>query len=283
MTDRYGVIGHPIGHSRSPLIHRSFAAQTGEDLSYEAFDIPPEELEARLRALIAADLRGCNVTVPHKQAIARLVDQLSDRARLAGAVNTVTVKADGTLHGDNTDGVGLLTDLTVNLHVPLEGARVLILGAGGATRGIVPVLLGANPKQILIANRTIERAQELVVLFAHLGAVTACGFDALESKSRDQGFDEKSGGGFDLVINATSAGLKGKLPPFPPSIIGVTTTCYDLSYAATDTPFIAWARRHHAARVHDGWGMLVEQAAESFFIWRGVRPETVGLRTERLR
>lgn len=266
MTDRYGVIGHPIGHSRSPAIHRLFAAQTGEDIRYEAFDIAPDELEPRLRALIAEGLRGCNVTVPHKQAIARLVDESSERARLAGAVNTVTVRVDGTLHGDNTDGTGLLTDLAVNLRVPLAGSRVLILGAGGATRGIVPALLGAGIAGLHIANRTVARAEELATVFAKLAPIATSGFDALDGRH------------FDLILNATSAGLQGELPPFPPSIVTAASTCYDLSYAATDTPFIAWARRHGAGRVHDGWGMLVEQAAESFFIWRGVRPQTAGVR-----
>lgn len=270
MTDRYGVIGHPIGHSCSPAIHRRFAAQTGEDLSYEAFDIAPEELEPQLRALIAAGLRGCNVTVPHKQAVARLVDEMSDGARLAGAVNTVTVRVDGKLRGDNTDGVGLLTDLTVNLQVPLVGARVLILGAGGATRGIVPALLGAGIAALHIANRTVARAAELAAVFASLAPIATSGFAELDGRR------------FDLILNATSAGLKGELPPFSPSIVGASTICYDLSYAATDTPFIAWARRHGAGRAHDGWGMLVEQAAESFFIWRGVRPQTAEVRCERV-
>jgi shikimate dehydrogenase len=266
MTTRYGVIGHPIGHSRSPVIHRLFAAQTGEDISYEAFDIAPEALEARLKALVAEGLRGLNVTVPHKEPVARLVDQLTDRAHLAGAVNTLVIAVDGRIDGDNTDGVGLLTDLTTNLDITLKGAHVAILGAGGATRGIVPALLGAGLEDLRIANRTVERARHLVAGFERLGPVSACRFDELDNQR------------FDLIINATSAGLQGELPPFPPSIIGADTVCYDLSYAMTDTPFVAWARHHGAGQAHQGWGMLVEQAAESFFIWRGVRPDTAPVR-----
>ena len=266
MTDRYGVIGHPISHSKSPVIHRLFAAQTGEDISYEAFDVDEPQLAARVKELVAEGIRGLNVTVPHKEHMARLVDHLTDRAHLAGATNTVTVSADGRLDGDNTDGVGLLTDLTVHLDVTLKGMRVLILGAGGATRGIVPAILGSGPDDLRIANRTVDRARELAARFERLGAIGACRFEDL---GRMQ---------FDLVINATSAGLRGELPPFPPAIITPDTVCYDLSYAMTDTPFVAWARHHGARSVHQGWGMLVEQAAEAFFIWRGLRPDTAPVR-----
>lgn len=262
MTDRYGVIGHPISHSKSPVIHRLFAAQTGEDISYEAFDITEPELETRLKALVADGIRGLNVTVPHKEHMARIVDQLTDRAHLAGAANTITVAADGRLDGDNTDGVGLLTDLVSNLNITLRGARILVLGAGGATRGIVPALLGAGPDDLRIANRTVDRARELAARFERLGTLGACRFEDVANQR------------YDLVINATSAGLKGELPPFPASIITPETVCYDLSYAMTDTPFVAWARHHGAWQAHQGWGMLVEQAAEAFFIWRGVRPQT---------
>lgn len=266
MTDRYGVIGHPIGHSRSPVIHRLFAVQTGQDISYEAFDVRPEELEPRLTALIGEGIRGLNVTVPHKEAVARLVDHLTDRAHLAGAVNTIAIAIDGRREGDNTDGVGLLTDLTINLGISLKGARVLVLGAGGATRGIVPALLGAGPQDLRIANRTVARARDIVACFERLGAIGFCRFDELAGRQ------------FDLIINATSAGLHGELPPFPPSMISAETVCYDLAYAMTDTPFVAWARHHGAKQAYQGWGMLVEQAAESFFIWRGLRPDTKPVR-----
>ena len=268
MTDRYGVIGHPISHSKSPVIHRLFAAQTGEDLRYEAFDVPAEALEKRLKAFVTEGLRGLNVTVPHKEAVARLVHQLTDRAHLAGAVNTVTIAIDGRLDGDNTDGVGLLTDLTVSLELTLKNRRILILGAGGATRGIVPALLGSGPRDLCIANRTIERAHELAARFERLGEVAACRFDQLQGRH------------FDLIINATSAGLEGNVPPFPESMLTPDTVCYDLSYAMTDTPFLAWARRHGVKQAHQGWGMLVEQAAEAFFIWRGVRPDTKPVRAK---
>jgi shikimate dehydrogenase len=266
MTDRYGVIGHPISHSKSPVIHRLFAAQTGEDISYEAFDVAPADLESRLRGFATEGIRGLNVTVPHKEAVARLVDQLTDRAHLAGAVNTITLAADGRLDGDNTDGVGLLTDLRHNLDVDLRGSRVVILGAGGATRGIVPALLGAGPRDLRIANRTVDRARQLAQQFSRLGRILVSGYQELADQR------------FDLVINATSAGLRGELPPFPASLLSTECVCYDLSYAMTDTPFVAWAKYHGVKRAYQGWGMLVEQAAEAFLIWRGVRPETKPVR-----
>lgn len=262
MPDRYGVIGHPIAHSKSPVIHRLFADQTGQDLVYEAFDIAPGELEARIRALVSDGVRGLNVTVPHKQAVTALCGSLAERARLAGAVNTLVVQPDGSLVGDNTDGVGLVTDLRRNLKVAIADARVLILGAGGATRGIVPALAAERPREILVANRTIDRARELAREFQPLARIVACQFAEL------------GGQAYDLVLNATSAGLQGEVPPFPPAIVGPATLCYDLSYAMQDTPFVAWARQHGAVRAAQGWGMLVEQAAESFWLWRGVRPDT---------
>lgn len=262
MTDQYGVIGHPITHSKSPVIHRLFAEQTGQDIAYRAFDIPPDQLEPRFHGLLAGRVRGLNVTVPHKIAIAPLLTRLSPRAGAAGAVNTVIVHADGTTEGDNTDGTGLITDLTRNLGYRLRDRRVLILGAGGATRGIVPALLDAHPRDLWIANRTLGKAQALATEFVRLGRVLVCRYDELGGRP------------FDLVINATSAGLQGETPPFPPSVLGPGTLSYDLSYAMQDTPFVAWASRHGSGRVSQGWGMLVEQAAESFFLWRGVRPDT---------
>ncbi|MBL8198530.1 MAG: shikimate dehydrogenase [Chromatiales bacterium] len=262
MTDRYGVIGHPIAHSKSPVIHRLFAEATGQDLVYEAWDIAPDELIERVRQLFAEGVRGLNVTVPHKTEVGRVASRLSSRAELAGAVNTLIVHADGTIEGDNTDGTGLVNDLRQNLRLRLAGTRILILGAGGATRGIVPALFETRPRDIVIANRTPEKARELARDFRLLGRILACQFQELGGQS------------FDLVINATSAGLHGELPPFPPSILGPETLCYDLSYSMHDTPFVNWAREHGAGRVSQGWGMLVEQAAESFYLWRGVRPDT---------
>lgn len=262
MTDLYGVIGHPIAHSKSPVIHRQFAEQTEQDLEYTAFDIPPEDLATELKHLVDEGLKGLNVTLPHKSAVAGLIDELSDRAHQAGAVNTISIDAEGHLSGDNTDGVGLIHDLQENLEISLEGLQILILGAGGATRGIVPALLEINPRKVLIANRTLDRARVLTDEFSGLGSLSSCAFDEL------------GGQRFDLIINATSAGLDGSVPPFPDSIIAPDVVCYDLSYAMKDTPFISWAGQLGAEHTHQGWGMLIEQAAESFFIWRGVRPDT---------
>jgi shikimate dehydrogenase len=194
--------------------------------------------------------------------VLKLTSRLTSRAELAGAVNTLVVHADGAVEGDNTDGTGLVNDLRQNLRTRLAGTRLLILGAGGATRGIVPALFDTNPRDIMIANRTLDRAQALAKDFRMLGKVLACQFQEL------------GGQRFDLVINATSAGLKGEVPPFPASILGPETLCYDLSYSMQDTPFVTWAKENGAGRVAQGWGMLVEQAAESFYAWRGVRPDT---------
>ena len=267
MTDRYGVIGHPISHSKSPVIHQQFALQTHQELTYEAFDIVPDALIQELNTLIESGVKGLNVTVPHKQAIADIVDELSERARLAGAVNTISIDRHGGMQGDNTDGAGLYRDLTENLEIDLAGQRLLILGAGGATRGIVPVLLDAKPASLHIANRTLEKAIGLAEQFADLGEIITCRFDELDGQQ------------FGLIINATSAGLTGEVPPFPASIIDTHVICYDLSYSMTDTPFCNWARQQGATEAHQGWGMLVEQAAESFMIWRGVRPDTAPVRT----
>jgi len=268
MPDRYGVIGHPIAHSKSPVIHAQFAEQTGEDLRYEAVDIPPAELETRIRRLIKDGMRGFNVTVPHKEAVAALVDTSTPRAELAGAVNTVTVTKDGRLSGDNTDGVGLARDLSENLDIAIHDASILILGAGGAARGIVPALLMAGPKELCVANRTPGRAEELAEQFNELGNIRACAFDQLGDQA------------WDIVINATSAGLQGEVPPFPGSLVGKQTICYDLSYAMTETPFVSWAKAQGAKAAYQGWGMLVEQAAEAFKIWRGVRPDTRSVRRQ---
>ena len=266
MTDRYGVIGHPITHSKSPVIHQQFATQTHQKITYEAFDIAPNKLAEELNTLIKSGVKGLNVTVPHKQAIADLVDELSERARLAGAVNTISINHQGSLTGDNTDGVGLCRDLSENLGIELTDRRLLILGAGGAARGIIPTLLEAQPTSLHIANRTLEKATNLAEQFASLGEISPCRFEELEGQQ------------FDLIINATSAGLAGEVPPFPASIIDADVICYDLSYSMTDTPFCNWACEQGATEAHQGWGMLVEQAAESFMIWRGIRPDTAPVR-----
>lgn len=255
-------MGYPVSHSRSPVIHRLFALQTQQSLQYELLQVTPEKLEAAIRQFQRTGGKGLNITVPHKAAMAKLVDTISERASTAGAVNTVSF-VDGEIRGDNTDGIGLLRDLVVNLNVNLEKKNILILGAGGATRGIVGPLLEMEPRHVHIANRTLSKAQSLAQHFGNYGPVSACRFNDVPT-------DEK----YDLIINATSAGVKGEAPPYPVEAIQPDTFCYDLSYGLTPTPFSVWALELGAARSVMGWGMLVEQAAESFHIWRDVMPDT---------
>jgi len=260
--DRYGVMGYPVSHSRSPVIHKLFALQTGENIQYELLQVVPEKLEAAVRQFQRTGGKGLNITVPHKQEVVRLCDQLSEPARTAGAVNTLSFRG-GEIHGDNTDGIGLLRDLTLNQAFSIEGSNILILGAGGATRGIVGPLLEMQPASLRIANRTLDKATALAEHFGRSGPVSACPFSAVPVSE-----------GYDLIINATSAGVTGETPPYPAAAVSPETLCYDLSYGLSPTPFSVWAREQGASRSVMGWGMLVEQAAESFFIWRGVRPET---------
>lgn len=260
--DRYGVMGHPIDHSWSPFIHGLFAKQTGQNLSYRLFDVTPEKFRSTALEFFTHGGRGLNITVPHKSAAAELVNRLTPRAEQAGAVNTIAIDEQNELLGDNTDGAGLLTDLTVNLRIELTARRILVLGAGGATRGVLAPLLEARPAQVVIANRTAGRAMELADEFVELGPIHGCGFDALAAEP------------FDLIINATSASLHGEVPLVPARIIAKHTICYDMAYGKGDTSFTRWAREHRARSAFKGWGMLVEQAAESFALWRGVRPDT---------
>ncbi len=260
--DRYGVMGYPISHSRSPVIHRLFALQTSQNLQYELLQVAPGKLDQAVQQFQRTGGKGLNVTAPHKTAIARLCDQLSERATLAGAVNTVVFR-ENEIYGDNTDGVGLLRDLTHNQQLGLRGKNILILGAGGATRGIAGPLLSLSPHSLVIANRSIEKAEALVEIFENRGAVSACRFDEVPTELS-----------YDLIINATSAGVNGETPPYPEAAVSAKTICYDLSYGLTPTPFSVWGKEHNAVRSVMGWGMLVEQAAESFHIWRGVRPDT---------
>ena len=261
MTDRYAVFGHPIAHSKSPQIHAAFARQTGQDMTYEAILAPRDGFAASVAAFIAVGGRGANVTVPFKEEAFKLARRLSPRAQRAGAVNTLSFEADG-IRGDNTDGAGLVADLTRNLRCDLAGKRILLLGAGGAARGVIEPLLEQRPAALVIANRTVKRAQELAELFGRAMndcGVIACSFDAADTA-------------FDLIINATAASLAGDLPPLSPRIFTADSLAYDLMYGH-DTPFLAFARSHGAATA-DGLGMLVEQAAEAFYLWRGVRPDT---------
>ena len=261
-ADRYGVMGYPVSHSRSPVIHKLFAHQTQQNIQYELLQVAPANLEKAVLQFGRTGGKGLNITVPHKSEIAKLVDDMSERASSAGAVNTVVFRDDGTLFGDNTDGVGLMRDLQVNLGLQLKDAHILILGAGGATRGIVGPLLEAEPASITIANRTYPKASALAEYFSTTGPVTACRFEDVDTLPV-----------YDLIINATSAGLKGETPPYPEKALHPQTICYDLSYGLSPTPFMTWATEHGARSIM-GWGMLVEQAAESFYIWRGVRPDT---------
>jgi shikimate dehydrogenase len=262
--DRYGLVGHPVEHSRSPLIHTVFARQTRQRLTYELIDAEPAAFETAVRGFGAAGGKGLNVTVPHKEAAFALCDEQSAAAQAAGAVNTISIVG-GRLHGDNTDGIGFIRDVKVNLRQTLAGRRVCVLGAGGAARGIVGPLLAEQPAEITIANRTKERAERIVALFP--GTVLAAhAFAELAALPA-----------YDVLVNATSAGLKGEAPPFPASLIGPSSFCYDLAYGSSATPFVSWATSHGAGRAVQGWGMLVEQAAESFAIWRGVRPDTKAL------
>ena len=261
-VDRYGVMGYPVSHSRSPVIHRLFALQTDQDIQYELLQVAPDKLDTAVSQFRRTGGKGLNITVPHKQAVLRFVDEMSDRADTAGAVNTLAFREDG-VFGDNTDGVGLLRDLSVNLGKELEDANILVLGAGGATRGIIGPLLEARPRALRIANRTLDRAQILAERFADSGPISACEFDRIPVSEP-----------YDLVINATSAGLRGETPPYPGAAVSDKTFCYDLSYGLNPTPFSIWAREQGASHSVMGWGMLVEQAAESFLIWRGIRPDT---------
>ncbi len=265
VIDRYAVMGDPVSHSRSPVIHRLFALQTGQSIQYELLQVAPDKLESAIRQFARTGGKGLNITLPHKSEVTRLVDDMSERASNAGAVNTLVFQ-DGEIFGDNTDGVGLLRDLQENLELTLEGANILILGAGGSTRGIISPLLEARPESLMIANRTLSKAQALAEHFSSEGPVTACRFDNVHTPPV-----------YDLVINATSAGLKGETPPYPEDAISEDTVCYDLSYSMKTTPFSSWAKEHGAARSVMGWGMLVEQAAESFQLWRGVRPDTAAI------
>ncbi len=255
MTDRYAVIGHPVAHSRSPWIHERFARATGEDVEYGRIDAAPEQFVAAVQAFRRAGGKGLNVTVPHKEAAFRLCSETSPRARAAQAANTLVLGE--RLFGDNTDGAGLVRDIEANQGYRLRGRSVLLLGAGGAARGVVGTLLEAGVARLVIANRTVDKAYELARRFP---PATACGYPQL------------GGERFDLLIDATSAGLQDAALPLPPTLFAPGVLAYEMVYGR-ETAFLA-AARAAGARACDGLGMLVEQAAESFLLWRGVRPET---------
>jgi len=269
-NDLYAVVGHPISHSKSPRIHSLFACQTGEPVEYTAIQAPLDDFAGTVRSFFERGGKGLNVTVPFKEQAWELADSRAARAEKAGAANTLYCDSEGLLVADNTDGAGLVRDLVKNHRVSLKGARILLLGAGGAVRGVLGPILQQQPAELTIANRTPARAEALAQLFADdAGAtrLTACGFDG-----PDQGYD--------LVINGTSASLQGDLPPISPNVISSETVVYDMMYSVQTTVFNQWALDQGATRVFDGLGMLVEQAAESFRIWRGVTPETASVIAE---
>ncbi len=260
MPNQYAVIGNPIEHSKSPAIHSAFARQTDQDMVYGRILADLNQFAETVRAFIAAGGKGLNVTVPFKEQAFALADQLSERAQAAGAVNTLIVNQ-GELHGDNTDGIGLVRDLAERHQFDFAAKRILLLGAGGASRGVLLPLLQTHPANIMIANRTLGKAQELAKL-TNDERVSAGGFDELKGQS------------FDLIINGTAAGLRGEVPPIPASCLAQGGWTYDMMYASEPTAFVRWGRQHQAGKALDGLGMLVEQAAESFELWCGVRPET---------
>ena len=260
---RYAVMGNPVSHSLSPYIHERFAEQFGISLSYQAIAVEPGDFAAAVQRFAADGGNGLNVTVPYKLEAWKIASSRSPRAELAGAVNTLRFDSDGALYGDNTDGVGLVTDIRANLDKPIAGARLLIIGAGGAVRGVIGPLLQAGPVQLHIANRTAEKAEELIRLFGTHGNCSASGLGDIPVERP-----------YDIVINGTAASLHGDMPDLPDGLFAADALAYDMMYASEPTPFMRWAARRGATRIADGLGMLVEQAAESFYLWHGVRPAT---------
>ena len=261
--DRYAVVGYPIDHSYSPLIHRLFAEQTGENLTYTRLAAKPEEFHRAVRRFAADGGRGLNVTVPHKEAAFELADEIGPEAERAGAVNTLSFTDDGRIRGDNTDGIGFCHDIERNHGLDLREKRLLLLGAGGAARGILAAVSGAGLHELTVGNRTVRKAVNLLAAVGAPANFSACSLTQVANREP-----------FDIVVNATSLGLHTTELPFSPSCLDSDTFAYDLVYGPQQTPFVEWATRHGAGEAVQGWGMLVEQAAESFNIWRGVRPET---------
>jgi len=266
MTDRYAVIGNPIAHSKSPQIHAAFARQTGQDIEYTRLLAPPDGFHGTVEGFRAAGSKGANVTVPFKLEAFALADEVSQRAKDAQAANFLSFEG-GRIRADNTDGAGLIRDITGNLGFNMVGRRVLLMGAGGAARGALQPLLAQHPAILTIANRTIEKALELAEAFRYHASAASSVLSGLR-------YAELAGHHFDLVINATSSSLQGELPPLPAGVFAEGSLAYDMMYGKGLTAFLAFARSQGAPRLADGLGMLVEQAAESFFLWRGVRPET---------
>ena len=259
--DKYAVFGNPVAHSKSPQIHTLFAQQTKQSLVYSQKKVEENQFKPAVDTFFQTGGLGLNITLPFKLEAYNYAARLTPRAQRAGAVNTLAMQEDGRVLGDNTDGLGMVRDIVDHLNWEITNKRVLILGAGGAVRGVLQPLMEQQPQHIVIANRTVAKALSLARGFKDLGKIQACGFEDL--------VDQK----FDIVINGTAASLAGELPPLPENMISESTCCYDMMYAAQDTVFMRWARKNGCARVADGLGMLVAQAAESFFLWRGVRPK----------
>lgn len=257
------MVGNPVSHSLSPTIHQAFAKQYDISLNYDAIEVPEDDFVAELKGLQQLGYRGLNITVPFKQQAAEICDRMSPRAEDAGAVNTIIFLSDGDIAGDNTDGVGLTRDLVNNHRALIKRRKILLLGAGGAVRGVLPSLLALSPANLTLANRTFEKAEQLAEDFKDIG-------DLIPSTYEDLGRDK-----FDLIINGTSAGLNQEVPPVPDQVLGINSICYDMMYNMhKDTSFVEWAHNRGASRAFDGLGMLVEQAAESFFIWHSIRVDT---------
>ena len=264
--DRYAVIGHPVSHSLSPEIHGRFAEQTGEAMIYERLEAPLDGFAKTASAFFAEGGRGLNVTVPFKAEAFAWCDTANASARRAGVANTLSLQANGWVAADNTDGIGLVRDLTVNLELALDDAAILLIGAGGAARGVLGPLLDAQPAVVTVANRTPGRARALAQDFAGDGNVRACGLDAVADEGPERGFD--------LIVNASAASLGGALPSLPDHLVATHGVVYDMMYGDAAEPFLAWGRAAGASLVSDGLGMLVEQAALAFDLWRGKQPAT---------
>lgn len=263
MTDQYAVVGNPVEHSKSPQIHALFAEQTDQDIHYGKLLAPLDAFQTTVLDFFTRQHgKGLNVTVPFKQQAWDLCDERSDYAELAGAVNTLVYRQGHTIWGTNTDGIGLVTDLIQNNHIELADKRILILGAGGAVRGVLQPVLDQNPAQLFIANRTESRAHDLATLFGHPQTLSAGGYAAISEEP------------FDVIINGTAASLQDEIPPVPREAVQNANCCYDMMYASEPTAFVKWAQQQGVPVALDGLGMLIEQAAESFAIWRGVRPDT---------
>ena len=264
MTDQYAVFGNPIKHSKSPQIHTAFAAQTDQGLEYQAICVPEDGFNEAVSTFLSGDGKGLNITIPFKEQAWQAAQQRSARAELAGAVNTLYRNDAGELCGDNTDGVGMVRDIVENNGGTIGGKAVLVLGAGGAVRGVLQPVLAEKPGKLVIANRTVAKAEALVELFQ----------PHTDVPMQAVGFDQLTGMQFELVINGTAASLQGEVPPLPDTLLANDAWCYDMMYGSEQTAFCQWAEQHGAQQSIDGLGMLVEQAAESFAIWRGVKPDT---------